>query len=57
LDVLLREYPRSGTNFASALQASQSVMLQHWTAERLVSLIRFLSVPIPINQPETDHPS
>jgi hypothetical protein len=57
LNILLRERVSGCTNFAEALQASQSIMLQHWSAERLVSLIRFSSVPFLINHPDTDHPS
>lgn len=43
LGVLLSESAGGGTNFATALNAGQSVM-QDWSAERLVSLIRFSSV-------------
>jgi hypothetical protein len=39
LDVLLSEHASGGTNFAMALNAGQSVMLQRWSVERLVSLI------------------
>jgi hypothetical protein len=36
LDVLLNEHAGGGTNFTMALDAGRSVMLQHWSAERLV---------------------
>jgi hypothetical protein len=36
LDILLAEGASGGTSFASALRAAQVVMLQHWSAERLV---------------------
>lgn len=36
LDILLGEKAGGGTSFASALRAAQVVMLQHWSAERLV---------------------
>jgi hypothetical protein len=55
LDVLLSEHASGGTNFAMALNAGQSVMLQCRSAERLVSLIRFSSVPFLINHPNTDY--
>jgi len=56
LDILLREGTGSTTDFDVALQASQSVMLQHWSAERSISFIRFPSVSILISHPDTDHP-
>jgi hypothetical protein len=37
LDIVLREEASGGTNFSSALLASQSVMLQHWSTERFVT--------------------
>jgi len=42
LDTLLREEAGGGTNFGVALRASQSVMLQNWSAERAPVII-FLS--------------
>lgn len=42
LDVLLNEDASGGTNFATALSAGQSVMIQHWSTERLPVMI-FLS--------------
>jgi hypothetical protein len=37
LDIVLGEEASGGTNFSAALRASQSVMLQHWSKERLVT--------------------
>ena len=42
LDVLLHETASGGTNFAMALNAGRTVMLQRWSAERLVSLQIFI---------------
>jgi len=41
LDALLSENANGGTSFAMALNAGRSVMQQCWSAQRLVSLIRF----------------
>jgi hypothetical protein len=43
LDIVLREEASGGTNFSSALLASQSVMLQHWSTERFVTRNRISS--------------
>jgi len=45
LDTLLLEEAYGGTNFGVALRTSQSVMLQNWSTERLVSCIRNSSLP------------
>jgi hypothetical protein len=37
LDIVLGEEASGGTNFTAALRASQSVMLQNWSTERLVA--------------------
>jgi hypothetical protein len=55
LDALLSENASGGTNFAAALSAGQLVMLQHWSADRLVSSIRFSSIPFLITHPNTDY--
>lgn len=37
LDIVLGEEAGGGTNFTAALRASQSVMVQNWSTERLVA--------------------
>jgi len=37
LDVVLGEDAGGGTSFGAALRAAQTVMLQHWSTERLVT--------------------
>lgn len=38
LDVVLNTQPKTGTNFAEALQAGQAVMVDNWRTERSVTL-------------------
>ncbi len=56
LGTLLSEQAGGATNFTTALDTARLVMLQCWSAERLVSMIRFSSVPSLINHFDADCP-